>query len=101
MSEIVNNHDTNNHHDNNNLNSETIGDNLMNRETNYSAFYTDYKFNDKNSANSDCDSNNQFRHPTESEVIAYNNTDADDSDSIIESIAEESVVNSNLIQEKL
>ncbi|KAK0174285.1 hypothetical protein PV327_011023, partial [Microctonus hyperodae] len=91
MSGIVNNHDTNNHDDDNNLNSETIGDNFMKRETNYSAFYADYEFDDENSSKSDCvDNNNQFRHPTESVVIACNKTDADNGDSNNESIAEES-----------
>ncbi|KAK0071278.1 hypothetical protein PV325_013170, partial [Microctonus aethiopoides] len=46
MSRIVNNHDTNNHDDDNNLNSDAIGDNFMNRESNYSAFYADYEFDE-------------------------------------------------------
>ncbi|KAK0177207.1 hypothetical protein PV328_001283 [Microctonus aethiopoides] len=100
MSRIVNNHDTNNHDDDNNLNSDAIGDNFMNRESNYSAFYADYEF-DENSSKSDCvDNYNQFRHPTESEVIACNNTDADNGDGNNESIAEENVVNSDIIREK-
>ncbi|KAK0071962.1 hypothetical protein PV326_000627, partial [Microctonus aethiopoides] len=74
---------------------------LLSIESNYSAFYADYEF-DENSSKSDCvDNYNQFRHPTESEVIACNNTNADNGDGNNESIAEENVVNSDIIREKL